>query len=1288
MKNSSIKKTLLQTASGVALACMMAPAAHAVATNVGTATTNSTATAVNDIAFFFNSAGGVLTNTSSIVSAAGGAAVSATGVATATVNNSGTIAAGATAGAAVAGVTTLTNTATGLIVATGPTAVGVSIEGTSAATVSNTSAATIRSEGAGAAIQTAASSTSTITNAGTINNTGSGVAVAVQSGTTSVEIVNSGRIAGTASTPSGTGAWVVPATISIGTNVGSATLTNTGSILGTATGVAVVDVSSAATINNNAGGTIDGDTNAAIRVNAGITGTTAITNASDITSSALSANGGAIDLASSASITNTGTISNTGSGAAIRATDAGVVTITNTGTIANAGSGVAVNVTSINATSGVTAFTLNNNAGGTISGGTVIASTPSGTAVSTGAETAVAIGTGVGSATINNAGTISATLLGANAVYGSSPLTLTNTGTITAGNAAAVFTLGAQTAPTIITNSSSISSASITEGTIDANSSLTLTNNASGVIASTGGRAIDSAVGATITNLGNINTTSGVAVYLAGTATNVVTNSGTITGGATALQTTGTGNTTITNTGTITTSTSVASSAVVLESVVALTNSGTITSSNTGATIVAGPGGATTSITNTGTIQNQQAGIALDINNTIGQITNSGVISTVGATAIDIAAGATVTSGISNSGTIRGATNSFNNGGNAITFTNTGTMVGNVVLSNAGADIFNVNGGVITGTITGNGANDTLNFNAANGFTTGGNIASVQTINVDGGSVTLNHTITGANAVVVDAGATLNQNAAITSTTGTINGILDVDGVTTTNATQTFTGNLTVGAGGRVVVGATDGGANDLLNVVGNAVLTDGATVFLETGTAQISNGDTFQVIDSTGMTATPGNLNLTSSNNFITLTGNVAANNLTLTATTASTASGVSNLLTNNGITNTASLVNFAGGSTGGANTVAATTSLSSYLTALQATDQVTFQAINGRINGLSGQALADALEELTPNSAVIGGSTAAVIGGTNAVGNVVVARLDQARQQQFARNESGLAAGDMYANDLQLWAQPYGTAVNQGVRNGIDGYDADVYGLLVGGDVQVMDQVRLGLSLGYSDTNVVARGSNGLDGSDIEGYNVNLYGSYTEGAFFVDALLGAGWSDYETSRFVTLGNAVAKGDFDGNTYSARVGAGYDLDAGSGFTVTPNASVSYTYLETDSYAETGGGGLGANVGELENDSLITSIGAKVAYDHETSMGTFVPYVEANWLNENGDDDQTITSSFIGGGQTFVTKSAGIERDAIQLGTGLDFYTDSNTKLGVHVDFLDRDDVKVLSGALRVRMPF
>lgn len=1115
MKNSSLKKSLLQTVSGVALACMVAPAAHAVATNVGTSTTNSTATTVADIAFFFNTSGGTLTNTATITSTSGGAAVSATGVAAGTLTNSSAIIASGTAAAAVAGVTTLTNTASGLIQAQNAGAVGLSVVGTPTATVTN--AGTINSQNNGAAVQASVGSTLVLTNSGSITNTGSGLAVQV------------------------------------------------------------------------------------------------------------------VDSASSVSITNTGTIA----------------------------------------------------------GGTTVASTPSGTAISTAnAEGAIAIGTGVGSATVTNTGgTIRATLLGANAINSSSPLTVTNSGTISAGNAAAIQTAASQHAATVITNSSSISSASITTGTIDADSSLTLTNTASGSITSTAGRAIDSAVGATIDNSGTISTTSGVAVYLAGTATNTITNSGTITGGATAIQTTGTGTTTITNTGTLTTSTSVANPAVVLESVVNLTNSGTITSSNTGATIQAGPGGATTTITNSGTIQNQQAGIALDINNTIGQITNTGTVSTVGASAIDIAAGATVTSGISNSGTIRGATNSFNNGGNAITFTNTGTMIGNVVLSNAGADIFNVNGGSITGSITGAGNNDTLNFNATNGFTSGGAFTNVATINVDGGSLTLNHAITGAQDVVVDSGATLNQNAAITAAVNvTVNGTLDADGVTTANAAQAINGNLLVGAGGKVVVGATDGGANDVVAVTGNAVLTNGATINLQTGTAQIVAGDTFQVITSAGMTGTATALNYTSSDNFITLSGGIAGNALTLTATTASTASAVSNLLSNNGITNTASLVSMVGGGAAGTNTTAATTAFSDLMIGLSTSDNATFQTLNGNINALEGQTLADALEDLTPNAAIIGGNTQAIIGGNSAMGNVVVARLDQARQTQYAAKQSGLAAGGSFGTDLQLWAQPYGTTVNQGQRNGIDGYDADVYGLLIGGDVQVDEKVRLGLSLGYSDTNVVARGSNGLAGSDIEGYNVNLYGSYTEGAWFVDALIGAGWNDTDTNRFNTITAATNKGSTDGNTYTARVGGGYNFDAGNNFTLTPQGYVQYTNLENDGYRETGLGAV--NVGELENDSLVSSLGLKVAYDHETSQGLFVPYVQANWINENGDDDQSVSNTFVGGTTTFVTKSAGIERSAIHLGTGVDFYTDTNTKLGVQVDYLDRDDVKALSGALRVRMPF
>jgi uncharacterized protein with beta-barrel porin domain len=341
---------------------------------------------------------------------------------------------------------------------------------------------------------------------------------------------NSGAVSGTDQGILGVSNLVVNNSLTtssiVGTNISgvsgaSVNVTNFGSITGGAAGV--TSTVGALTIDNRSGATISGGSEGATAT-AGAT----VTNAGTISSTGTQ--GFAVATGDS-SFTNSGTITSAGnSGFGIFSQGSGTVTVSNTGgTISNTGTGGIgifsasgnINITSNSGTikgavaiQGGATITVNNVAGGTITGVSSEAIATSGTV------------------NLTNAGAVSgtnATTIGAGIVN----ITNTNTGTISGSNFA-LGTIFVSQSGSIINSSGSITAvtgtATQTEAIFASLTTVTVSN--SGTIQATGANSIGIAAnGVTITNSAGA-TISGAldGVNMQAGATSSIANTGTISG--------------------------------------------------------------------------------------------------------------------------------------------------------------------------------------------------------------------------------------------------------------------------------------------------------------------------------------------------------------------------------------------------------------------------------------------------------------------------------------------------------------------------------------------------------------------------------------------------------------------------------------------------------------------------------------------------------------------------------------------------------------------------------------
>ncbi len=616
-----------------------------------------------------------------------------------------------------------------------------------------------------------------------------------------------------------------------------------------------------------------------------------------------------------------------------------------------------------------------------------------------------------------------------------------------------------------------------------------------------------------------------------------------------------------------------------------------------------------------------------------------------------------------------GKTLNANTNNNSITATN---------LTLGNGSILNLGTGVVTGAIDGTaGALGTVNFTAAQ--TTAGAVGGANNllaVNISGGTVTLG--AVGADTIkavttTVNTGGTLN----FADTSHTIKGNLTGAGTGVINLgsqTQTLAagdnggaiGSFTTAVGGETIkIGVRDGTTNDNGNVTiaGNAVVHANTLLYVDTSkaTGYIASGTAYQWLHAAGTNAS-----------VVLAGGNVSTNNPLFTV--AESVVGANRLVT---------LTRVAGGYNGVATTTdskAAGTVLEALGVAGNANAQIV--AFLGRLDGLgSATAVTNAIKEVTP---VVNQSSVQAVASTSQSMDVVGSRLTQLRAG-IDNSASGLAAGGKVA-DKGIWIQAFGTTATQDLRNGIEGFDADTAGFAVGADKAISDNTRLGLSASYAKSSVDGNG-NTITSSDIDSYQLNAYGSYNMGQWYTDGLLGGAFHKFNTDRTI-VGTGVANGDYNGETYTARVGGGYRIPTSKGIDVTPNSSLTYSYNHVQGYTETGAGGLNTTVKSADTQALIGRIGADLGYSFNYNSMLVRPVLRAAFLYDFVGDQQSTTAQFTGGGATFKVKDASPARSSFNLGASLNVARTDNITFSADYDFQGKSDYTSHSGVLRARYSF
>ncbi len=573
-----------------------------------------------------------------------------------------------------------------------------------------------------------------------------------------------------------------------------------------------------------------------------------------------------------------------------------------------------------------------------------------------------------------------------------------------------------------------------------------------------------------------------------------------------------------------------------------------------------------------------------------------------------------------------------------------------LTIAGGGANVTTTTGNLFVDGITQNAA-DTLSFVGTSPQTVSGTITGGILNVASGADVTFDGVIGGASETVTGT-ATFNANNTLTGT-------------------HTNTGTTNVGVGA----------------VLSAATLTDAGSYVLKANDANLTlaTADFGSLTDTGGGAAT-----LTAANLSIDVTGQLAAGTVLLlthintgAATLADNSFQYSFVTADAGadtnvVVTRASLESLAEGS--------ATSGIGAQLDDLTASADVEIAAyIDNLAAAPDAEAFNDLLEAGT--SSVDGGSLV----GAQAFGGQT-AELNSTRLAALRTgSETGMAAGEV-AHGTSVWAQGFGTTGNQDERDGVSGFDVDSLGVAVGIDTtNLNDAAVIGLALAYAATDVESDNLTRTE-TDIDSYQIALYGDYDiDSRTYVSGQLSFIWGDNDSTRHDVGGisDLDAQGDYDSQQYGARAELGRDFLVGGSTTLTPKGLVNYAHYSTDSYTETGAGGLNLNVDNDDVNIFEVGVGVDASWDVKHNDGSWCePVLSAGIRHDFIGDEVQATNSFTGGGTTFSAEGADPADTTINLGAALTYHAVTNWDLKVGYDFEAKQDYTSHSAVARASYKF
>jgi len=232
--------------------------------------------------------------------------------------------------------------------------------------------------------------------------------------------------------------------------------------------------------------------------------------------------------------------------------------------------------------------------------------------------------------------------------------------------------------------------------------------------------------------------------------------------------------------------------------------------------------------------------------------------------------------------------------------------------------------------------------------------------------------------------------------------------------------------------------------------------------------------------------------------------------------------------------------------------------------------------------------------------------------------------KNQLFEMRLEALPCSDLWSTYL------YGN-VSSAQRNDsrkLKGFEFSSEGITGGANWQISNKLLCGISLEYMRGNEFICSQ--INDSTLNNFSATLYGSYSDGSWYVEGLIRKGWTHYDIKRSIVFSNFANSSQ--GKASSSDVGASLE----TGYEWKRNRSrleifygIDYDQAHLHSYAETGANMTDLCIAGKSFDSLLFNGGIRGSHVFQGPFGKAVPYFSLSYQREVLQLKHTLMSHFV-----------------------------------------------------------
>jgi hypothetical protein len=273
-------------------------------------------------------------------------------------------------------------------------------------------------------------------------------------------------------------------------------------------------------------------------------------------------------------------------------------------------------------------------------------------------------------------------------------------------------------------------------------------------------------------------------------------------------------------------------------------------------------------------------------------------------------------------------------------------------------------------------------------------------------------------------------------------------------------------------------------------------------------------------------------------------------------------------------------------------------------------------------------------------------------------------------------------------FWVQELGVFYKQKDNAQSPGFHGHTYGVALGVDTAALglDTVGIGFSQGWANLYKEGTISQPITSTSTM---FDIYGDWTRNKFFIHGIGSYGFNSYDSKRAVIIDSfsRLATAKWHARQLSANLMAGYEMQAGRHFFLTPSANLTYLKLSQRGYSETGGQGIDFVVDSNNISSMRGGANLAAAYLIQGESSRFKIDAHVGWDHEFNNLIPATTARFALAGNSFTMTGKALSSSIVHAGLGFTYLT-SISSLSLSYDFQKQGDYRAHGITATFRVAF